>query len=66
MSFVRECKEQILKLQLQIEEVQNQCPHPKVAVKYEPKAGSSDGYSTDSYWYECHCGVCEKTWNEDQ
>lgn len=67
MSIVLELKEQIRTLSNKITEIQAECIHPKSAVT--KKGGSSTGNwssTDDRYWYDCHCGLCDKRWTEDQ
>jgi len=67
MTRVEELKQEIHKLHNEIHQIQEECSHPSLCVTKEPK--SNDGHydpSNDSYWYECHCGLCDKQWHEDQ
>lgn len=67
MSIVKLMQEQITLLQDKITEVQSECGHPE---KYLDKTydGSTGGYdpSSDCYWINFHCKLCDKRWTEDQ
>lgn len=67
MNIVDRIKKQISKLETQIEEIQNECSHPKSARKIVNKAstGNYDPHA-DSYWAEHTCKLCKKEWTEDQ
>lgn len=65
--IVLDLQKQIAELTLKIRQIQEECSHPKIAVTKKP--GSNTGNydpSADSYWMDCHCLLCDKTWREDQ
>lgn len=67
MSRVIEIKAEIQKLVDQLDSIQADCSHPKGALK--TKHGSSTGNydpTSDSYWTDYHCTICDKKWTEDQ
>jgi len=67
VSTVFELREQIKTLTDKIIEIQNECSHPKGALT--KKGGSNTGNwcsGDDRYWYDFHCGLCDKRWTEDQ
>lgn len=67
MSIVSDLKAQIRKLHDQIEEIQEQCSHPKSCVTRVGKSNTGNyDPSEDSYWYECNCALCQKRWTEPQ
>jgi hypothetical protein len=65
--MIKKLRKQIKDLENQIEEIQEECIHPKRCVTKTPR-GSSGNYdpSNDRYWYECECSLCEKRWTEPQ
>ena len=67
MSRVDEICNEINSLNKELIVIQNQCSHPKKDVK--SKKGSSTGNydpSSDSYWIDYHCTLCNKKWSKDQ
>lgn len=52
-------------LSAELVRIQEQCIHPQAALKVDYK--SSDGYAEKTqYWKNLTCGLCLKTWVEDQ
>jgi hypothetical protein len=67
MSVVKQLQEKIQEIQTQIDTIQEQCPHPAEVVTKEAKADTGNWCpQDDSYWYNCHCQLCDKHWTEDQ
>lgn len=68
MSIISELKCQRDLIQDKINAIQMACTHPKEVLtkKSRSNTGGYDGPSSDSYWYDCECGLCEKLWSEDQ
>lgn len=64
---VTEIQEQIGALYEELDTIQSECSHPALALKKEANSNTG-GYdpSSDSYWYDCHCTLCDKKWQEDQ
>lgn len=63
---VQKLKTEIEALQKIIVAIQKQCSHPKEAL--EQKSGSNTGNydpSSDCYWKDYICHLCEKKWRED-
>lgn len=67
MSRVQQIYKKIKKLNKELMEIQDECSHPKHALKIK-KCGDSGNYdpSDDRYWIEYHCTLCDKRWDEDQ
>lgn len=65
--MVEDLKKQIAKLYEEIEAIQNECSHPKMAVT-KTYRGSSGNYdrTCDGYWIDFHCKLCDKRWTESQ
>lgn len=66
MNIIDEYLEQISELQKKIEAIQNRCLHPQQAL--EKKHGANTGNydpSSDCYWTDFHCKLCQKKWVED-
>ena len=64
---VKHIEEKIAKLEIELEDIQDNCDHPKENL--EKKGHSDTGNwckSDDRYWYRFHCGVCNKIWMEEQ
>lgn len=67
MNRITELKEQIGSIRKEIELIQDECNHPKASLDIKHKADTGNYDPTqDSYWTEYRCGLCEKSWNEDQ
>lgn len=66
MSKVDELKTEIKKCMDQIDEIQNECSHPKACVtsKHGANTGNWDP-SDDCYWADLHCSLCDKRWHVD-
>lgn len=58
--IVQRLKNQIYAIQAQIQEIQDNCSHPGVAVTKEPKSYG------EHFYYKCYCELCDKRWEEDQ
>lgn len=57
----------IKKLDQELINIQEACLHPKDYL--EKKANANTGNydpSSDCYWYDCHCSLCDKYWREEQ
>jgi hypothetical protein len=67
--LIRERKEDILaqlaSLQIELEGVRNKCTHPNAVKQNNASTGNWDR-SQDSYWKDCKCPDCGKSWREDQ
>jgi hypothetical protein len=64
--MVKELREQITKLQLQIKVIQDECSHPSLCVTKKHFSDTSNWVrNEDSYWTEFHCSLCDKHWQED-
>lgn len=66
MTIVAQIKADIAKLQLQLNTVQSECTHPPSALQKVPKSDGGNCDNVTSYWYNCHCLLCDKTWTENQ
>lgn len=67
MSKVDEIKKQIKTLEKELIQIQSECSHPASCL--EKTAHSNTGNydpSSDCYWYDFHCSLCDKRWSEDQ
>lgn len=52
-------------IDLEINKIQEECPHPDslVTKKYGANTGNYDPHS-DFYWTNYHCQICDKWWTE--
>jgi len=66
LSRIDEIHTKIKDLNEELKKIQNQCNHPEAARKSVGK-GSTGNYdpSSDCYWKEHHCTLCDKRWNEE-
>jgi len=46
--------------ELRLKDLRKTCTHPGTT----KVSKSSSGYSGDTYWQECKCHDCQKTWRE--
>jgi hypothetical protein len=58
-------RKKIEELNAQLEGHQEKCKHKKVQKIAKSNTGHYDK-SNDSYWYECRCPTCLKSWIESQ
>lgn len=65
--MIHKLKEQIKRIQAEIEAIQEECSHPLACriTKNKSNTGNYDPES-DSYWTEHTCQLCEKRWITDQ
>lgn len=59
-----QAKEQFELANVKYYAVLDKCPHNKVTVKSRSNTGNYDP-SSDSYWSEIHCLICDRGWTED-
>ena len=60
-------REEISKLQGQLNQIQDECTHPSPCVTKEAKSDTGNwDKGQDRYWYNCKCHLCGKKWEEDQ
>lgn len=59
--------EALTKANAELVALQKECGHPKEMVQKTPKSNTGNyDPSADSYWMDCHCFACGKSWIEDQ
>ena len=67
MSIIHELNKKAAEIEKQIKTIQSECSHPKSSLKVEHKSNTGNyDPSVDSWWTEYYCGLCEKSWHEDQ
>jgi hypothetical protein len=67
MNIIQELKAQREAIDTQIKNIQEACSHPDPALKKNPRSDTGNwDRSQDSYWFECHCTLCDKKWIEPQ
>ena len=67
MSIVAELKAKIADLEKQISAIQDQCNHPPLVTNKEPFRVKGDPLGGgDKFYYNCHCQLCDKRWQESQ
>jgi len=66
MSIIAELKAKKADIQKQIDAIQEACSHPEAAVikKHGSNTGNYDP-SSDCYWTDFHCQLCDKFWTQD-
>ena len=58
---------EIQELQDQLNTIQEQCSHPEPCVTKIPRSCTGNwDRGQDSYWNDCLCSLCGKSWREDQ
>ena len=65
-NIIEVLKLEIAEIQSRITGIQNECSHPAAAVVKE-RFGDTGNYdpSSDKYWTEFHCTLCDKKWSKD-
>jgi len=67
MSVVDTIRAEICVLHEKIRIIQAECSHPQLCVTRVARADTGNWCADDdSYWYECSCSLCQKTWTEPQ
>jgi hypothetical protein len=63
INAISDRKRKIEDLQGEIDEIQEQCSHPRVALDVS-HGGSTGNWSRsdDCYWTDYHCRLCDKKW----
>lgn len=66
MTVINDLREQISALQSKINEIQNECSHPKSCVtkKYH-EATDEYGTTVTNKWNTFSCSLCEHRWTEE-
>lgn len=66
MSMIESLRDDITKIERQIERIQEGCSHPPDCVTKEHH-GSTGNYdpTQDCYWTTFSCSLCEKNWSEE-
>lgn len=63
MNKIDEIKNDIIRLQIKLEQIQNECSHPKSALEKEGSARTGNYYPyEETYWINFHCPLCDKRW----
>jgi hypothetical protein len=61
---VRKARDIIAKANEEIQQAQTECEHPGLRHQYKSNTGNYDP-SSDSYWTDFYCNVCDAKWTVD-
>lgn len=66
MTIIAKLRAEIAERQSKIAAIQAECSHP-IAALTETKGANTGNYdpSSDCYWTDYHCGLCDKGWRVD-